>query len=75
MGKKTYIAQNRICGIEPPTVNQKTKERIEHVIEAGDEYSMDDADAAPFVAGGSLKLKPGAQAKKLPGDDPLAGDL
>ena len=56
MAKKTYIAQNEICGLEPPS---KTKDGtlVEHVVQAGGEVSLDDEAAAPLVAAGALKLK------------------
>ncbi len=49
--KKTYIALNTICGLEPP------KNGVEHVLKVGQEYLMEDDVAQPYVAAGSLVLK------------------
>lgn len=56
MAKKTYVALSEIRGLEAPKPN-KDGTTVEHVLPGGAEYSMDEADAEPFVAGGSLVLK------------------
>lgn len=57
-----YIAQNQIRGLEEPK-RVKGGGAEEHVLEAGDECELDADEAAPFVAGGSLKLSEPAAAE------------
>lgn len=51
-----YIVQSQIRGLDEPR-RGKGGNVEEHVLEAGDECDLDADEAAPFVAGGSLKLK------------------
>ena len=69
MAKRTYVAVSKICGIEPAKTDKAGNVVTEHTLEAGAEYSMDEAAAAPFIAGGSLVLKGAASAPDIDLDD------
>jgi len=56
MAKKTFVAQNKICGLEPPKAG-KSGNVIEHVLDIGAECVMDEDDARPYVDSGSLAQK------------------
>jgi hypothetical protein len=69
MAKRTYVATSKICGLEPPKTDKAGNVLSEHTLEIGDEYSMDEAAAAPLVAGGSLVLKGAPQVPDLDEDE------